>query len=277
MIIVIDGMNKHLFDDMLKDMHKLRARVFEGRLGWDVRVRDGMEIDRFDALDPAHVVSLDDDGDVVGCMRLLQTTGPHMLAEVFHGLLDGEPPLRSAQIWEATRFCVDTRKLTRGRARNSISYVTSEVMLGAFEYARKAGVLDAVAVIDPVMNRVLQRSGNAPSDYLGSAKPMGKVTAIAALMDCSDQRIAAIRDYAGIAHDVFATEGEALARFAKGAAARKAATMARDLEDYFDEQIRCAQDPAEADAVRRLADAMSDRLSPELQRTLERLYPSCAS
>jgi acyl homoserine lactone synthase len=189
---------------LLEDMYRLRARVFHERLGWDVVVRDGMEIDLFDELDPAHVIAVDDDGHVVGCMRLLQTTGPHMLADVFASILDGEAPIRSSTVWEATRFCVDTRRLSTGRGRNSISYVTSEVMIGAFEYAKAAGVTDAVAVIDPVMNRVMRRSGNAPYDYLGTPKDMGKVVAMAALMDCSEERIAQIRAFSGIDHDVFA-------------------------------------------------------------------------
>ncbi|PIE12230.1 MAG: autoinducer synthase [Rhodobacterales bacterium] len=213
MIVVVDALNKHRFGDLLTEMHRLRARVFEGRLGWEVNVEDGCERDEFDNLDPAHVIALDDDGHVVGCMRLLQTTGPHMLSDVFHSILDGAPPLRNAQLWEATRFCVDTNRLGRGLSRNSISYVTSEVMIGAFEYAQKAGVLDAVAVIDPVMDRVLKRSGNAPYDYVGTAKPMGKVTAMAALMDCSDARISAIRAYAGIDHDVFTPEDKVRAAF----------------------------------------------------------------
>jgi N-acyl-L-homoserine lactone synthetase len=204
MIYVVDSLDKDSHLGMLEDMYRLRARVFHERLGWDVVVRDGMEIDLFDDLDPAHVIAVDDDGHVVGCMRLLQTTGPHMLADVFASILDGEAPIRSSTVWEATRFCVDTRRLDTGRGRNSISYVTSEVMIGAFEYAMAAGVKDAVAVIDPVMNRVMRRSGNAPYDYLGSPKDMGKVVAMAALMDCSDERIARIRAFSGITHDVFA-------------------------------------------------------------------------
>lgn len=276
MIIVIDALNKHRFEGILDDMYKLRARVFEGRLGWDVKVRDGREIDAFDALDPAHVVCLDDDGDVVGCMRLLQTTGPHMLADVFHSLLDDEPPLRSAQIWEATRFCVDTRKLAGGKTRNSISYVTSEVMIGAFEYAREAGVLDAVAVIDPVMNRVMKRSANAPYDYLGSPKPMGKVTAMAALMDCSEERIAGIRAFAGIDHDVFLTEDAALELFNRNrtpaGADRPSPTpvpssektpapspaLRKVLQSYACEQLRSAETQQEIDAVLALIEVLSD-------------------
>ena len=203
MITIVDSLNAHEHSDLLIKMHELRARVFSDRLGWDVEVIDGMERDEFDDLDPAHVISVDDDGRVVGCMRLLQTTGPHMLSDVFSCLLDDEPPIRSARVWEATRFCVDTDLPGRGIARNSISYVTSEVMIGAFEYGMAAGISDAVAVIDPVMNRVMKRSGNAPYGYLGSPHSMGKVTALAALMDCSEERIARIREFSGIHHDVF--------------------------------------------------------------------------
>jgi len=211
MIYVIDSLNRSQYLPLLNEMFRLRKRVFHDRLGWDVEITDGKEIDVFDHLDPAHVVSVDDTGHVVGCMRLLQTTGPHMLADVFSSLLDGEPPLRSSTVWEATRFCVDTQRLTGGRGRNTISYVTSEVMIGAFEFAMAAGVKDAVAVIDPVMNRVMQRSGNAPYGYLGSAKPMGKVVAMAALMDCSPERVANIRAFAGIEGNVFAPQDMAIA------------------------------------------------------------------
>jgi acyl homoserine lactone synthase len=211
MIYVVDSLNAKDYPDLLDAMFRLRKRVFSDRLGWDVQVTEGREIDLFDGLDPAHVISVNDEGNVVGCMRLLQTTGPHMLADVFSSILDGEPPLRSSTVWEATRFCVDTQRLSRGQGRNTISYVTSEVMIGAFEYAMAAGVQDAVAVIDPVMDRVLQRSGNAPYGYLGSAKPMGKVVALAALMDCSEDRVASIRAFSGIKGNVFAQQDMTIA------------------------------------------------------------------
>jgi acyl homoserine lactone synthase len=118
MIIVVDALNCHQYADVLDDMYRLRARVFQDRLGWDVSVVDGKEYDAYDGMHPAHVICLDDDGDVVGCMRLLQTTGPHMLADVFHAILDGDAPLRSSRIWEATRFCVDTNKLKGGSSGN---------------------------------------------------------------------------------------------------------------------------------------------------------------
>jgi len=214
MIIVIDAVNRDRFGALLADMFRLRARVFGDRLGWEVSVNDGMEVDRFDSLDPAYLVGLNDEGHVVSCARLLQTTGPHMLADVFSAILDGEPPLRSSRLWESTRFCVDTQRLKEGRGRNGIAQMTSEMIVGLLEYGKKSGISDIVTVIDPVMDRVLKRSACAPYDYVGSQKPMGRVAALAALIDCTDQRIQAVREFSGIEGEIFLSDLEALERFA---------------------------------------------------------------
>ena len=211
MIYVIDSLNKQDYQPMLEEMYRLRKRVFHDRLGWDVEITDGMEIDIFDRLDPSYIISVDSEGQVVGCVRQLQTTGPHMLSDVFSSILDGEPPLRSSRVWEATRFCVDTQRLSGGRGRNTISYVTSEIMIAAIELAISAGVTDAIAVVDPVMNRVLHRSGNGPYDYLGTPKQMGKVVAMAGLIDCTQERAARIRAFSGIEGNIFAQQDMTIA------------------------------------------------------------------
>lgn len=248
MILIVDALNKHKFPTVLDQMFRLRARVFAGRLGWDVTITDGREEDQFDALDPAYVIGLDEAGNVVACVRALQTTGPHMLSDVFHTILDGEPPLRSATLWESTRFCVDTERLGRGRSRGSIAYATSELMLGAVEYAMNSGISDVVTVIDPVMDRVLKRSGNAPYDYVGKTVQMGKVAALAGLLDCTEERAARIREVAGIEGEVFLTDEQALALPAIAATTpRKSA-----LETYCDEQIAAATTSEERVAALRL-------------------------
>ena len=246
MIIVIDGLNRQRYSRLLDEMFALRARVFGQRLAWEVDIIDGKEIDQFDALDPAYVIGLNDDGHVVSCVRALQTTGPHMLSDVFHDILDGEPPLRSATLWESTRFCVDTDILDRGKSRNSVSYATCELMAASLEYAKNSGISDIVTVIDPVMNRVLKRSDCAPYGYVGSTKPMGKVSAMAALLDCSDERIGKIRAFAGIEGDIFVSDQRAFelsddhtptVPAAKTARLTNADRMRKLLEEYCDDQI----------------------------------------
>ncbi len=275
MLLIIDALNAERFGDVLDEMYRLRARVFAGRLGWDVQVRDGKEIDAFDALDPAYVVGLDDDGHVVSCVRALQTTGPHMLADVFSDILDGEPPLRSPTIWESTRFCVDTDRLGRGRGPNTVSHATCELMIGSLEFAMESGITDIITVIDPVMDRVLKRSDNAPYDYVGSAKPMGKVAALAALLDCTEERVARVRAFAGIAGDVFADEDEVRALLdARAAAAAPHATTAvapEDILSYCTAQVDAARTVEELDTAQALARMLlRDQPGPERERLLER-------
>ena len=218
MIIVIDALNRDRFEALIDEMHRLRARVFADRLGWNVEVEDGREVDEFDALDPTYLVGLDGEGQVVSCARLLQTTGPHMLGDVFSSILDGEPPLRSSRIWEASRFCVDTERLKATDGLKGISRATCEILIAGNDYAVTAGVSDIVAVIDPTMDRVLKRSASAPYDYLGSRKPMGKVEALAALVACSEERGRAMRAFSGIEGSVFLDEDEALELFSRGLA-----------------------------------------------------------
>lgn len=267
MIIVVDGMNRDRYRGLLDQMFELRARVFGGRLGWEVEVVDGKEVDQFDALNPAYVIGVNEEGRVVSCVRALQTTGPHMLSDVFTSILDGQPPLRSPTIWESTRFCVDTEVLDRGNSRNSVSYATCELMTGSLEYAQQSGISDIVTVIDPVMNRVLKRSDCAPYDYLGKTVPMGKVSAMAALLDCTDERIGKIRAFAGIEGDVFVDQ-ETADSLADKTPAPKAPEVLFDgmmpmaseirvtqsmLEEYCLDQFHAASDMGELEAAKKLA------------------------
>jgi N-acyl-L-homoserine lactone synthetase len=266
MIIVIDGLNRDMFGDVLDDMFKLRARVFGDRLGWDVTVRNGREIDRFDLLDPAYVIGLDTEGNVVSCVRALQTTGPHMLSDVFYDILDGEPPLRSATIWESTRFCVDTHRLAPDGNMHAVSMATCELMIGALEFAKRSGIEDIITVIDPVINRILRRSDNAPYGYVGTAKQMGKVTAMAALLDCSQERIERVRAFSGISHDLLLSDTEARALLDRKAAqdgrkripSRPAEDQvtAEDIRQYCQELADAAKDSNEMRAVRSLVAAL---------------------
>jgi acyl homoserine lactone synthase len=64
----------------LWEMHKLRAKVFKDRLGWEVPVLSGMEIDGYDALDPYYMlIRAPGSSALRGCWRLLPTEGPYML------------------------------------------------------------------------------------------------------------------------------------------------------------------------------------------------------
>ncbi|WP_247278878.1 MULTISPECIES: acyl-homoserine-lactone synthase [unclassified Bradyrhizobium] len=81
--------------ELTMGMHRLRGRVFKERLDWDVTVRAGLEIDRYDALKPTYLLVVER-REVVGCVRLLPTMGRNMLADTFLILLDGHAAPRAA-------------------------------------------------------------------------------------------------------------------------------------------------------------------------------------
>lgn len=48
-------------------MHKLRAKVFKDRMGWDVPVMSGMEIDGYDAIETSYMMMREPGGILRGC------------------------------------------------------------------------------------------------------------------------------------------------------------------------------------------------------------------
>lgn len=85
---------------------RYRYRVFVEQLGWELPVVDGcMERDQFDRNDTIYVIARDDSGSICGCARLLPTTRPYLLKELFPFLL-AKPmlPPEDAGTWELSRF-----------------------------------------------------------------------------------------------------------------------------------------------------------------------------
>lgn len=289
MIIIVDGLNKHQFQPLLDEMFRLRASVFAGRLGWEVNIENDMEIDQFDHMDPGYIIGVDDNMNVISCARVLQTTGPHMLSDVFNAILCGQDPVRNPTIWESTRFCVDTARLKGEKSKHTVSTATCELMLGILEYAQDNGITDIITVIDPVMDRVLKRSNNAPHGYVGETVPMGKVKALAALLDCTDERIARVREFAGIEGDIFISEEDALKKLELREIAQemslaslpdneldleaisKPGASLTDLREYCFDQLAQASSDKEMSAAMALMEMLSEKIGTSDAEELQRL------
>lgn len=110
MIVVIEKHNAHRHPKLMEGMFRLRARVFCDRLGWDVQVACGQERDKYDDEAPVYLIYADDEGrEVKGSLRLLPTTGPTLLADLFSDTVPDAAHLSAPTIWECTRFCLDDR------------------------------------------------------------------------------------------------------------------------------------------------------------------------
>ena len=134
MIRLIQGAHPGDNADILDKMFRLRAKVFNDRLGWEVKVRDNRETDRFDELNPLYVVETDEKRNVLASLRLLPT-GPHMLSDVFSELMGPESIIRSPRVLESSRFAADTELLGR---LPTASTVTGVLLCALLETSRAA-------------------------------------------------------------------------------------------------------------------------------------------
>ena len=83
MLLVAHGSEIASHADIFEQMYRLRAEQFSLRRGWRVDVQDGPEKDRFDDLNPLYICVLGNNQNLLASLRLLPTTGPHMLSDVF--------------------------------------------------------------------------------------------------------------------------------------------------------------------------------------------------
>lgn len=176
--------------ELAMGMHRLRGRVFKERLDWDVSVRDGLEIDQYDTFKPTYLLALEK-SDVVGCVRLLPTTGSNMLADTFPVLLDGNPAPRAARIWESSRFCVDT-KSAAATAENGLRNATFLLFAAMIEWGQQHDLQAIATVTDLRMERILRRVG-WHLDRLGTPRQIGTTNAVAGLLPISEEALGAIR------------------------------------------------------------------------------------
>ena len=203
MILAVLPQHRARFATLLQEMHQLRYRVFEDRLGWEVTTSGGLEFDEYDSLAPIYLLHLTSEGQVGGCARLLPTTGPTMLSRTFPILLDGQPMPSDPRIWESSRFAVDLVGAGSDHRRN-IAQATIELFAGLAEFGLRMGWRQIVTVTDLRLERLGARAGLA-FERFGPPRQIGRTQAVAGRGQVSEDTLAAVRAYGGLDHPVLET------------------------------------------------------------------------
>lgn len=143
MIEVVTKDNAHLYGEALEEMFRLRHEIYVKERNWlDLDRGNGLEKDQFDGPDATYLLALDE-SRVSGCVRLLPTTGPHLLGDVFPHLCEAQPVPRSEDVFEITRLCAhrDYRQPGQGG-------VLDRLVCGLFEHALALGLRHLTMVTD---------------------------------------------------------------------------------------------------------------------------------
>lgn len=156
----LESVNHKLPAHKTTQLFKYRYQVFVELLGWQLDVPPGRETDQFDHDDTLYVIAEDEAGSIVGCARLLPTTAPYLLEEVFPELLNGAPIPKSADIWELSRFTsCDLNSVSNTRSGQFSSEDTVDLLEASLDCARRHGAKRVISVSPIGVERLLRRAG----------------------------------------------------------------------------------------------------------------------
>lgn len=135
MIHLICRANASLYADELRAMHQLRWRIYVEERGWRalraMQAEEGLERDIYDDERAHYLVALDDEGAVLGAMRVRPTDDRSLIKEVFPHLVEDPSALRpDPRTWELTRLMRDpARRAQEGALRYEMNCALIEFCL----------------------------------------------------------------------------------------------------------------------------------------------------
>ena len=147
---IASGFRSQLPDRLPGQLGRYRHRVFIQRLGWQIAAAPHqerhLEQDQFDQQDTVYVIALTAAGQVCGCARLISTTQPTLMREIFPHLMQDALP-HSHQVWELSRFASDSPAITR------------HLLDAVLHCAAELGIQRLIALSPLAVERLLKRWG----------------------------------------------------------------------------------------------------------------------
>ncbi len=204
MIDVVTLDNRHLYEDEIEQMWRRRYEIYVRERGWRELDRpDGREIDQFDTGAADYLLAIEDGHRVVGGSRLVPTTEPTLMSDVFPNLAAVKGVPRSERIFEWTRYFVVPER----REPHVISPVASAIMCGIQEYGLSKGA-EAVSIVLETywLPRFLEAGWNPRP--LGLPETIDGEPTTAILCDVSEEVLEATRALRGIAAPVLRARGD---------------------------------------------------------------------
>jgi acyl-homoserine lactone synthase len=128
---------RRAFAGPLMEMHHDRKRVFVDRFGWRLPAEGSwLEVDQFDNAEAVYLLALSAAGRHQGSVRLLPSSRPHMLSDLFSHLCPGGVP-DGDDCWEISRLLATPVDEGEGTA---VLRIYRLLALALVEFAAAAGI-----------------------------------------------------------------------------------------------------------------------------------------
>ena len=143
----------HLHGSLWRDHHYLRKQVFVDQLNYQVPHTEWWEWDQYDTPNAVYLV-VEYQGQVVSSCRLVPTTGPYMIRDVFPDMYEGALPARK-DTWEMTRIFA-SNFISEGTKRSALL----ALLLVMQEFCLRAGISSLLALMPDTIFRSIEKRGD---------------------------------------------------------------------------------------------------------------------
>lgn len=186
----------HILDQMFRQRHEVYVR----ERGWNLPLCNAThERDQFDNDDAIYLLALDDTETVLGGSRIVPTTKPHLLKDVFPELASNGVPVGD-DIYELTRFFVSPEC----RSPRLTYWLTGVLACGLFEYCLENDIRQLSSVIDLyLLNHMLSLGWSARP--LGLPRNYAQGEALAVLVDVTEDGLQICRQVRAVQGRVLET------------------------------------------------------------------------
>ena len=202
-IVIVDWSNRKHWQDQLERHFRLRHEIYVVERRWQALARPiDIEMDAFDTEHAIYLLALDGSGDVIGGSRLVPTTQPHLLGDVFPQLAKGMPP-RAPDIYEWTRFFIAFPHRTAGRSAR----LAGEVLCGLLEASLQLGTRKISVVCEAFWPDRLRALGWSVA-ILGERLRLEDCEIVGALIEVTEAALESTRRCYGIEGSVLHPPGK---------------------------------------------------------------------
>ncbi len=190
MIHAISAVNRHLYEDVIEQLFRLRHDIFVEERHWDtLRKPDGREIDSYDNEDTVYLLALEG-RRVIGGHRLYPTTKPSMMSDVFPHLAAVRGCPADPLVWEWSRYFV-----VRDRRDGPLNL---HLMAAVQEFCLNQGIAQVSAIMETWWLPRFHEAGFVVTP-LGLPALVENAWTMAATIDIRRETADALHDRIGVA------------------------------------------------------------------------------
>ncbi|WP_157017728.1 acyl-homoserine-lactone synthase [Mesorhizobium xinjiangense] len=197
---VVQPGNRHLYEAEFEEFLRRRHDYFVKQKRWLPESPDGREVDQFDTDSATYILGIEE-GQVVTSCRLIPTSEPHLVSEVFPHFCEARGVPRRADWAEWTRTFVATAQ--RGMTRRG---TLTQLCCAVMEYALDEG-LSAVGGIQETYFLSQHKMLNWRVRPMGLSREVNGEWCIVAYIDVDDAALANARRVLGIDRSLLVRRG----------------------------------------------------------------------